>query len=214
MNLQNSNNSPHHDEIPVIHRHERNTNEERLLQVSDAATAAGNNPIFGMMATPKVSWDEFDGRVFPSSTKKIRLSPPPLLPSNIKNNITDNNIIHHQFLSNDDSDSVLSMPSLDRLDNLQQPVFRLKQRRSVVGGDSTITRWRLRHRTRSDPLDYLIQPHPHPQRRQQRKQQRTSSSSSLAQESQQRQRAMSHVQQQGQQQDEEEDELLELLRWK
>jgi hypothetical protein len=236
MNHQSKNsNDSHHEEYqpPIIYHQQRIANEERLRHENDAT--AEDDHVLWLMATPKVSWDESDGRILPtpSCDKKINLSPPPLLSSK---NSSNNNSNQRRHWNNNRSDSVLSLPSLDRLDDLQQPVFRLKQRKYVVGDDSATARWRLRHRTSSDPLDYLIQPaHPQP-RRPQRLQQHTTSSSSSASSSaqepqlpQQRKRAVSYdqhaqlpLQHRRQQQqrlceegmEEEEDELIELLSWK
>jgi hypothetical protein len=185
--------------------------------------------LFHVMATPKVSWDESDRHTLPtlSCIKKIKLSPPPLLPSKIRNNNNNNhNNINHRSSSDDRIDSVLSLPSLDLVGDLKQPVFRLTKRKFVVGDHSPLARLRFRHRMRSDPLDYVIQ-QPHPQRRPQTQSQCTTFSpcSSTAHSHQllQRQRAVSYDQngqpqpQQKKQKhweegtDEEEDELIELL---
>jgi hypothetical protein len=213
MNPHNNTNSSYNEEVqpPIIDSQERNTNEERVLHVCCVGTEGDN-----LLATPKASRDESDKCAVPSLScaKKIQLSPPPLLPSSNNNN----NLIS---LNDVNRSSVLSLPSLDRLDDLQQPVFRLRERRPV---NSATVRWRLLQRNSSDPLDYHIQP-PQPPRQQLLHPTTTSSSSSLAQQQHlpQLQLAVSHDEhgqqsQHPQQQqhceedtEEEEEELIELL---
>jgi hypothetical protein len=214
--------NPHHNSNYNNHQG-RNPDQERLPHESGGT--AEDDDLVWMMATPKVSWDESDGRIIlptPSCTKKITLSPPPLLPSNHDNN---NEL---RSSSDDKIGSVLSLPSLDLLGDLQQPAFRLKKRKFVVGDDTLVARWQLRHRTSSDPMDYLVQQvrqHPQNQRRPQQQLQciTSSPSSTSAQHLTQRQRAVSYDQhgqppdQQQQQRrceedtEEEMDELINLL---
>jgi hypothetical protein len=170
----------------IIRLPEPNSNEERLINVSHDATES--NHALWLMAGPKVSWDESDRHTVlsPSCTINIKLSPPPLLPSHNNNNIYRS--------SNDDGiDFDLPLPSLDLLGDFNQPVFRLKQRKSIVRGNNSTGQWRLRHSTTSD-----LTQRPHLRHRQHLQRTSTSSCSSSVQQP-QLQEAASHAQQ-GQQQ--------------
>jgi hypothetical protein len=127
----------------IIRHPERNPNEERLINVSRDTKEI--NHALCLMASPKVSWDESDRHpvLSPSCTNNIELSPPPLLPSHNNNNI-------HRSSNDYGIDFDLPLPSLELLGDFHQPVFRLKQRKSVVRGNNSTAQWRLRHSTTSD----------------------------------------------------------------
>jgi hypothetical protein len=137
---------------PIIHRQAQSTTAERLEHGKIGETEEDDHLSWLMTATPRVSWDDSDGcrLTSPSCTKEIKLSPPPLLTSQNRN--------FNRSFNGNRSDSVLSLPSLDVLGDLQQPVLCSNKRKSVVGDDSPMARWRLRHRSSSDPLDYLLRP--------------------------------------------------------
>jgi hypothetical protein len=160
----NSSNCEGYQPTTLKHCQGWNTGEEHLLHHVSSG-AAEDDDQFWLTATPKVSWDESDGRIMlspPSCTnKKISLSPPPLIPSN--NRINFSNYNNHRSSCGDRIDSVLFLPSLDIRDDLQKPVLRVKKRKSVVANDTPRAQWRLRHRIPSDSLSHTVQP-PHPHR--------------------------------------------------